>query len=236
MIRLRNLTVVGTSHVSPDSIKEVERVLLDVSPDITALELDLPRFKALLSPKEDRKLTFKDVRRLGFKGFLFNLLGAWAEKKIGDVVGVSPGSEMLKAVSVSKKINSDIALVDQDISITLKRLSSSITWKERFRFVYDLFHGVFVRKPIPFDLRKVPSKEVVDLLVSKVKKDYPSFYRVLIHERNIFMSKNLYNLMNSGKKVVAIVGAGHEQDLIDLIDSYDKPQKAKFVLLKHQDD
>jgi len=234
MHKFGNLTVVGTSHVSPDSVRQVEDVLLDVKPNIIALELDLPRFKALLSP-DKRKLSLGDVRRLGFKGFLFNFVGAWAEKKIGDIVGVSPGSEMLKAVSLSSQLDADIALIDQDISITLNRLSKSITWKERFRFVFDLLKGLFVRKPvIDFDLRKVPPKEVVDFLISKVKSDYPSFYRVLIAERNVYMSKNLYNLLSLNKKIVAVVGAGHEEEIINLVKSYDQPQKARLFLLQHQ--
>lgn len=234
MIKFGNLTVIGTSHVSMDSIKEVERVLLEVKPEIIAVELDLPRFKALLSPQK-RKLSLSDVRHFGLKGFLFNLVGAWAEKKIGDIVGVSPGSEMLKAISISKQLNADIALIDQDISITINRLIKSITWGECFRFVFDLIKGFFVRKPVvDFDLRKVPPKEVIDKLISKVKKDYPSFYRVLIGERNVYMSKNLYNLLSLNKKIVAVVGAGHEEELIDLIKSYDRPQRTKLIILQHQ--
>jgi len=233
MLKFGNLTIVGTSHVSADSVKEVERVLLAVRPEIVALELDFPRFRSLLSPKR-RGPSIGDIRRVGLKGFLFNLVGAWAEKKIGDVVGVSPGSEMLKAVQVCNKLGCDIALIDQDISITLNRLSKGITWKERFRFVFDLVKAFFVRKPvIDFDLRKVPPQNVVDKLISKVRKDYPSFYRVLIAERNVYMSKNLYNLLSLNKKVVAIVGAGHESELVGLIKGYDKPQRSKLVLLKH---
>lgn len=234
MIKFGNLTVIGTSHVSMDSIKEVERVLLEVKPEIIAVELDLPRFKALLSPQK-HKLSLSDVRHFGLKGFLFNFIGAWAEKKIGDIVGVSPGSEMLKAISISKQLNADIALIDQDISITINRLTKSITWGERFRFVFDLIKGFFVRKPfVDFDLHKVPPKEVIDKLILKVKKDYPSFYRVLIGERNVYMSKNLYNLLSLNKKIVAVVGAGHEEELIDLIKSYDRPQRTKLIILQHQ--
>ncbi|MFH1210718.1 MAG: TraB family protein [archaeon] len=234
MLKFGNLTLVGTSHVSADSVREVERVILDVKPEIVALELDFPRFSSLLSPQK-RKLSIWDVRKLGFRGFLFNLIGAWAEKKIGDIVGVSPGSEMLKAAHTANRTGADIALIDQDIAITLNRLTKSITWREKFRFVGDLLKGFFVRKPVVnFDLRKVPSKEVIELLISKVKKDYPSFYRVLIAERNVYMSKNLYNLLTLNKKVVAVVGAGHEEEIVALIKTYDQPQRTKLVMLKQE--
>lgn len=233
MLKFGDLTLVGTSHISADSVREVERVLLDVKPGIVALELDLPRFRGLLSPQK-RKLSIGDVRRVGLRGFLFNLFGAWAERKLGEIVGVPPGSEMLKAVSVSHKIDADIALIDQDISITLNRLSKSLTWRERFRFVFDLFTGFFSRRPaVKFDLRKVPSKDLIDEMVSKVRERYPSFYNVLIAERNVYMSKNLYNLMSLGKKIVGIVGAGHEEEIINLVKGYDQPQRARLVMLKH---
>jgi pheromone shutdown-related protein TraB len=234
MLKSGNLTLVGTSHVAIDSVREVERVILDLKPDIVALELDLPRFTALLSPQK-RKLSVWDMRKLGVKGFLFNLIGAWAEKKIGDVVGVSPGSEMLKAAHVASQIGADIALIDQDIAVTMNRLSKAITWREKFRFFWELVKGFFVRKPlVNFDLRKVPSKDVIKILTDKVRKDYPSVYRILIAERNVYMSKNLYNLLTLNKKIVAVVGAGHEEEIISLIGSYDKRQNARLIIVKQE--
>ena len=71
----------------------------------------------------------------------------------------------------------------------------------------------------PFDISKVPSKEVIKKLVNKLKKDYPNIHKALIKERNEIISKNLYNIMkldNQGK-IVAIIGAGHEGDVVRLI-------------------
>ena len=65
----------------------------------------------------------------------------------------------------------------------------------------------------------VPDEKTIKMLTSQVKKYYPSLYKILIKERNFFMAKALYNLMskNPDKTIVAIVGAGHEKDLISII-------------------
>ena len=41
--------------------------------------------------------------RVGIKGFLFAILGRWVSKKLGNLVGVKPGSEMLTAMKLAKK-------------------------------------------------------------------------------------------------------------------------------------
>ncbi len=217
MKKLKNLTLIGTSHISIESVKLVEKVILEKKPDIVALELDQPRFFSLISGKK-RKLSIKDIKNLGIKGFLINLIGAWIEKKLGELVGTPPGSEMIKAIESANKVKAKIALIDRDIRVTLKRLNKKITFKEKIHFLKDIIKG-FIRREtvVKFDLRKVPNDEVIENLIKKVKKDYPSFYNVLIDERNKYMSKNLYKLMTLNKNIVAIVGAGHEKEMIAII-------------------
>jgi len=141
---------------------------------------------------------------------------------------MAEGREMKLAFNLAQKNKLKVALIDQDIQITLKRLTSSITWGERFRFVWDIVKQIIKRKPeIEFDLTKVPSQKVIDQMVSKVKNRYPNVYRTLIVERNEYMSRKLAALMaaNEDKKILAVVGAGHEREMIDII----KKEIKKYV-------
>ena len=105
---------------------------------------------------------------------------------------------------------------------TLKKLSKEITLKEKLRFVWELLFSPF-RKRDPllkkFDLKKVPADSVMQPLMNRVKKEYPSVYRVLVEERNGVMAKNLKALMqlNPNSSVLAIVGAGHEKGITALL-------------------
>lgn len=215
----RNLIMIGTSHIARQSLKEVEESINKENPDIIALELDKKRFYSLLH-KPESKVNIYSIRKIGIKGFIFSLIGAWAEKKLGEIVGVAPGSEMKKAIVLAKNSNKKIALIDQNIEVTLRRFSKALTWREKWYFLVDIAKAVFLRKKeIPFDLTKVPGKMIIKKLINKVKKRYPNVYKVLIEERNKVMAQNILSLMkkNENKKILAIVGAGHEEGILALI-------------------
>ena len=169
----------------------------------------------------ESKLSIKDVFQMGIKAFLINLIGAYVEKKLGNIVGVKPGSEMRKAIELAKKNNLKLSLIDQDISITMKKLSKAITIGVVFKFIWEIIRAIVLRKSDieVFDIRKVPSKKVLDNILSKVKKTYPGIHKVLIEERNEVMAKNLYKVMNKykDKKIFAVVGAGHESEIINIL-------------------
>tara|TARA_Y100000034_G_C6840861_1_gene380421 strand:+ start:27 stop:698 length:672 start_codon:yes stop_codon:yes gene_type:complete len=214
----KNLYILGTSHISRDSVNNVKKFILNEKPDVVAVELDRKRFYAMLN---EVKPSIKDVFRFGIKVFLVNFIGAYIEKKLGKIVGVKPGSEMKKAIGLVKKNNLKLSLIDQDINITLKKLSKAITIGVVFRFIWDIIRAVVFRKRDieMFDITKVPSKKIIDSVINKVKEKYPGIHKVLIEERNEVMAKNLYKVMSKykDKKIFAVVGAGHEYEIINII-------------------
>jgi len=230
MQSFKKLTIIGTSHISIESIKTIKNFIKNEKPDIIALELDSSRLLSLVSKKQKKANPFK----LGFKPYLINVVGAYIEKKLGKVVGVSPGSEMKIAIRLAKKNKLRIAVIDQDIAMTLKKLSKEITLKEKLRLVSEIITAPFKKRKLlikklnlknsdlgKFDLRKVPSKEFINKIMKEVKKNYPNVYRILVEERNYVMAKNLKYLMHlyPNKKILAIVGAGHEQGIFKEIKS-----------------
>lgn len=219
MSKYQNLTIIGTSHIARESVNKVIKEFKRINPEIVALELDAPRLKGLLSNKRG-KLT--GLRELGFFGFLINLVGSYFEKVLGKITGISPGTEMKTAYRLALKNNAKIALIDQPINITLKRLTSQITRKEKISLLKEFLFFPFMRKKqIIFDLNKVPSQEIINKLMKETKKNYPTVYRILVTERNNVMAKNLYKLITlyPDKKIMAIIGAGHEKEIICQIKS-----------------
>lgn len=213
----KNLVIIGTSHIAQQSLKEVKQKIEEERPEIIALELDKKRYFALVSR---RKKGRPSVFKVGVKGYFFGLIGAWAERKLGEIVGVEPGSEMKLAIRLAKKNRVKLAFIDQDIEVTLAKISKSLSWKEKWNFLADLFKGIVLRKrELEFDLSKVPSQAVIDGLIKKVKERYPNLYRVLITERNRVMAANLSYLISQhpDKKILAIIGAGHEKEILHLL-------------------
>ena len=224
----QNLTIIGSSHIAQESVLEITKAIQELKPDIIAVELDYRRYYALLYHKH-RKLSIWDIRKIGFKGYVFAVIGQYVQKTLGKYAGMEPGSDMLTAIKLAKQNNIHVALIDQDIEITLSRFSASLTWREKWNFIVDLFRAIFFRKSEmkalgleSFDLRKVPSKQLIEKLMRKLKKRYPLVYKVLITERNVVVANNLHGLMQEqkDKKILAVVGAGHTDDLIGLLKKY----------------
>jgi pheromone shutdown-related protein TraB len=218
-MRFRNLIIIGTSHISAESIKKVEKTIAEERPGVVALELDRKRLFALLHP-EKQGLRFRDVKRVGFKGWLFSVVGAWVERRLGEQVGVSPGSEMLHAVRSAQNVGAKLSLIDQDIEVTLRRFSRALTAREKWRLLADMLKGVVFRKrEFKFDLSKVPEKKLIDKMIRQVRKHYPNVYKVLVEERNRVMAHRLAHIVleRPDEKIVAVVGAGHEDEILRLV-------------------
>ncbi len=217
-MQYKNLTIIGTSHISKQSIQEVKDHIEAQKPDIIAIELDKQRLNALLK-KQRKSLKTKDLRKIGLTGIIFSILGSLLENKLGKLVDTKPGSEMIAAIKLARKHNIPISLIDQDIRITLQKLSKKLSKKEKFRILFDLLFSSFQKGKIKIDLEKVPDEKTIEMLSTQFKKIYPTVYKILVEDRNKVMAKNLYNLItnNPDKKVLAIVGAGHEKEIIDLL-------------------
>ncbi len=222
MRKINNLTIIGTSHISIESVESVKSFILKEKPSVVAVELDRKRLDSLLA--KDHKIRLTDIRKIGVKGFLFVLVGSYIQNKLAKMAGTKPGDEMLAAVEYAKKVNAKIALIDQDVVVTLSKFSKRFTWKEKFRVLSDLFRGIFFGKRELrrlgiswIDLRKVPAERIIKKLVNYMKQRYPSLYLTLIEERNQIMAEKLIRLMNGFESVLAVVGAGHEEGIYGLV-------------------
>lgn len=225
-VKLDTILILGTSHISKESIKEITLAMERFSPSIVAVELDRHRLESLLHPSRKPTVSFALLRRVGVKGFVFAIIGSYVQEKLGRVVGVKPGEDMKTAVLLAKQHHRSIALIDQDLDVTLARFSAALSWKEKGRFLGDLFRAFFFRKRemkrwglSELDLSRVPPKQVILNLLGGLRKRYPNVYRVLIHERNVVMAARLASLADKqpNAKILAVVGAGHEEDLARML-------------------
>jgi pheromone shutdown-related protein TraB len=226
-MKVNNVIIISTSHVAKESVEKVRKTIESEKPGIVAVELDHKRLHALFSPQKKIPLTM--IKRVGFKGFLFLVIGRWAQQRIGKLVGVVPGAEMREAVMAAKRINAKVALIDQDIEVTMRRFSKAMSGKEKLRMLKELLLAMLGRgetkKLADFDLSKVPASRLIKDVMAYMKKNYPNLYRILVEERNIVMATNIAKLikMEPDKKIVAIVGAGHGEGLIERLKELHNP-------------
>jgi pheromone shutdown protein TraB len=134
--------VVGTAHVSEESVAEVERAIDAESPDVVAVELDEGRYRQLQGDAPD-DLDPSDLLR---GNTVFQFLAYWmlsyVQTRLGEKFDVRPGAEMLAAVEAAESRGIEVALVDRDIQTTIQRFWSRMGPLGKLRTVGGLLFGV----------------------------------------------------------------------------------------------
>jgi pheromone shutdown protein TraB len=137
-----SVRVVGTAHVSQESVDEVERVIDEEQPDVVAVELDEGRYRQLKGETPDDL----DAADLLEGNTVFQFLAYWmlsyVQTRLGDRFDVRPGAEMLAAVERSEALGIDVALVDRDIQVTIQRFWARLSGLEKLRLLGGLAFGV----------------------------------------------------------------------------------------------
>lgn len=242
-LKEKEIVLVGTAHISRDSILLVDKTIREENPDIIGVELDRERLHQLLSEKKWQEMDIVQVIKEGKTYLLlFNLLLANIQRQFGEQVGIKPGEEMKAALHAASELNVPVQLLDRDVKITLKRAMHEMSLFEKMKLIGSIFLALFSSSGEKLTAEKVEElkqKDMINKLLQELSKQMPSVKKVLVDERDIFIANRI--LQAHGKKIVAIVGAGH----LDGIKKYlDKPrnisslnslpkEKNYFKLLKY---
>jgi pheromone shutdown-related protein TraB len=206
------ITLVGTAHISKDSVEEVKQVIEQEKPDIVAIELCQRRYDAITKKQEWENTPVNKLLK-GGKAYLLlaqTFLGS-IQRKLGKDYGVEPGSEMIQAMKEAEKFNIPVALVDRDISITLKRAWKKMGIREKFRLTWEFLKAILgydEEELEDLDLEKLMDQDVISSMMEEFGEIAPSVTDVLIHERDEYIAQKILKEAEKGK-VVAVVGAGH---------------------------
>ncbi|WP_406534440.1 TraB/GumN family protein [Methanobrevibacter sp.] len=218
------LTIIGTAHVSEESVNEVKDAIYEQQPDIVAIELDRGRYtklkKQMMGVEEDDTISVTRIIKENKVGlFLTSTLLGYFQSKIGADVDVAPGSEMIGAIEASQDLQIPIALIDRDINTTLQRALNKMSFMEKAKFAYGLIASIlgFDDEEEDIDIEELKNSENLDDLMEMFKDEAPSVYEVLVHERDAYLAGKLMQLPYD--KVVAVVGAGHKPGIERYLDN-----------------
>ncbi|MFO7872845.1 MAG: TraB/GumN family protein [Candidatus Undinarchaeales archaeon] len=200
------IEIIGVSHISPESIKDVEARIKKEKPDCVAVELDRNRFEAL---RKGEKISISAVKYIGFRNYLLAKIMSAVQEYLGKKTGVIPGEEMLSAVKAGHMSGAEVVLIDRNLKVTLDRLKT-ISFREKIGLFFSIFKKIKIEN---FDLRKVPPERVIEKIIEQIKETSPGLYRVMIEERNEYMAKVLSKLKKRHSKIIVVVGAGHKKGL-----------------------
>ena len=100
----REILLVGTAHVSRESADLVREVIEKERPDCVCVELDAQRYEALSQPRRWENLDLREViRKQQLAPLLVNVLLVSYQRKLGGVLGVLPGTELMEGWANQKE-------------------------------------------------------------------------------------------------------------------------------------
>lgn len=216
-----SLKIIGTAHVSQKSIEKVRDTILENRPDVVAVELDINRYHNLINEKNEKPEKNEFQLKELIKGnnltlFLVSGFLSYMQRKIGDDVGVKPGSEMLAAIDAANEVGARVALIDRDISITLKRAIKKMSFLEKMKFIYGIIASFFTNEDEIEDIESITEGDALKEVMGYFQEMSPKAYDVLVNERDAYMAKMLLGVEE--ENVIAVVGAGHQKGIQKYMD------------------
>ena len=205
----REIILVGTAHISKESMEEVDKTVRDTLPDCVAVELDEQRYESIKSPEAWKNLDIVKVLKEK-RGFIMlaNLVLGSFQRRMGADVGVKPGDEMRSALTVSEELGIPVEMVDRPIQTTLRRAWAKNSLWGKLKLLSALFAAAFEKEEISAEqIESLKSSNEMDSMMDELAGYLPTVKEVLIDERDRYLAAHIWNC--KGKKVLAVLGAGH---------------------------
>ena len=205
----KEITLIGTAHVSRESANLVVQVIEDEKPDTVCVELCQSRYQSITQKNRWQNTDLIKVIKEK-KAFLLlsNLMLAYFQKKIGQKLGIKPGEEIMRAIQAAEAVGARIHLADRDIRTTLSRTWRLMGLWAKIKLFSQLVTSVGELDTIKEeDIEKMKRGDVLETLLSEIGESFPEISRILIDERDQFLANKIRTA--PGKNIVAVVGAGH---------------------------
>ena len=214
------LTIIGTAHVSAESVEEVKDAIYEIQPDRVAIELDFARYtkikKAMMGIEDDDSISVTQIIKENKVGlFLVTTVLSYFQSKIGAEVDVAPGSEMMGAIEAAEDLNIPIVLIDRNINTTLERALNKMSFIDKLKFLYGIL--ITDTDDEDIDIEDLKNPDNLDDLLGLFKDEAPAIYEVLVNERDAYLAGSLLRIPED--KVVAVVGAGHQPGINRFLDN-----------------
>ncbi len=205
----REIVLIGTAHISRESVNTVINAIETEQPDCVCVELDDQRYEALKDRNRWEKLNILQIVKAGQVPFLMtNLALSSFQKRMGLQTGVKPGEELAAAAQTAEDNNITVELVDRNIRITLLRAWRKTGLWKKMNLVATLIAGIFEKTELDEEeLTKLRQSDNLSSMLEEMGELLPAAKTILVDERDAWMAHHIQQA--TGNKIVAVVGAAH---------------------------
>jgi pheromone shutdown-related protein TraB len=210
----KDVYLVGTAHISKESVEDVRTTIEQVRPDTVCVELCKARHQAITQADSWRTMDISKVVRQKKAVFLLaQLIMSSFYRRLGEKLGVQPGAEMIEGIRMAEQTGAQLILADRDIEITLKRVWGYLGFRSKLKLAVQLLAGILFREEeIDADMiEQLKKQDQLEAVMAEFAGQYPEIKKRLIDERDTYLAEKIRTA--PGNKVVAVVGAGHVEGI-----------------------
>lgn len=210
----KEITFIGTAHVSKKSADLVSETITTLKPDSVCIELCSKRFAIFENKEAWRQVDiFRIIKEKKSAFVLAELILSSFYKRIGDAIGVEPGAEFRSAIQAARQENAQIILSDRALEITLKRLWRSLSFFQKVKALSSLMSALFSNEEFSEEaIEKMKEEGELESALESFSNAFPEGKKSLIDERDLYLAEKIRNA--PGTKIVAVIGAGHLQGIL----------------------
>ncbi|PIE69420.1 MAG: conjugal transfer protein TraB [Deltaproteobacteria bacterium] len=210
----KTIYLVGTAHVSKESVEDVKTTIQEIQPDTVCVELCKARYKAMINQDNWRSMDiFKVIKEKKTLFVLAQLMLASFYRKIGEQLGVQPGAEMLEGIKQAQRIDADLVCADRNVEITLKRVWGYLGFFRKLSMLVQLVASLFVVEEVDeTTIETIKQQDQMETMLASLSSSFPQVKKHLIDERDIYLAQKIRHA--PGATVVAVVGAGHVPGIV----------------------
>ena len=205
----RVVTLVGTAHISHESVAEVSAIIAQEMPGRVCVEIDQNRYQSMTQGSRWENLDIGKVLKEG-KGFFLmaNLALSGFQKRMGAGIGAKPGEEMLAAVKAAEEAGIPWSCCDRDLQVTLKRAWARSNFWNKSKLLASLISSAFSNEKLSeSEIEQLKDKNELEQMMNELADYLPSVKEVLIDERDRYLASKIFEAKETS--IVAVVGAGH---------------------------
>lgn len=251
----RVIHLLGTAHVSTESAETAGLLVRSTKPNAVFVELDLKRVQKVLPlPKSEQLLGESSGPTSNPSSSTFNPIASIQQRAIdssANVVGnalrglykklenegIDAGQEFAAAIKEGLAQGATIVLGDQDVDLTLRRLTRALTrtnWSKLLSADESVMNELLPaesRKILTDDLSNfspdqfrstvelVKTRENVRKIMAVVQDTAPEIYMAMVGERDAYMADGL-NRLEPFHTIVAVVGLAHVDGIERYLSTY----------------
>jgi pheromone shutdown-related protein TraB len=208
----KNFYLIGTAHVSRESIDEVSAAIREAKPGMVCGELDEGRYASIIKEDNWERLNVSKVLKEG-KGFLLiaNLALASFQRRLGNELGVKPGEEMIAALDTAKEMGVPYSLCDREVQLTLRRAWACCSLWSKCKLLATLLSSAFVTEKLSAEeIENLKNSNELEGMMAELANYLPAVKETLIDERDRYLAAKIWSSASqTDGTILAVVGAGH---------------------------